>query len=183
MPGFNLEQGGQTNVNKWNKAEFRRKHRWRVTEGGPTELKPASWLYLQKCSRPSFKYNEAIVHHDQEQAYFAGKQEWETITFTFYDVEDGGGEVGDISQSLYDWIAGGRSTDVAKHADATVMKPEMYKKPLILQMTDGKGEPTEEWTLKGAWPQSVNWQDLDYTNTEVQLVEVVIRYDRATKTR
>jgi hypothetical protein len=184
MPGFNLEQGGQTNRDKYNKAEFRRKHRWRVAEGGPTDLAPASWLYLQKCSRPSFKYNEAIVHHDQEQAYFAGKQEWETITFTFYDVEMAGGDVGDISNALYQWVAGGLSDgQVAEHQNAKVAKPDVYKKKLILQMTDGSGDDTEEWELKGAWPQSVNWLDLDYTNTEVQLIEVVIRYDRAVKTK
>lgn len=182
MPGFNIEQGGTTNTQKWNKAEFRRKHRWRVAEGGPQELRPESWLYLQKCSRPSFKYLEAQVHHDQEVAYFAGKQEWETITFTFYDVQDGGSSVGDVSNSLYQWIAAGRNNDVGMHMNATVNKPDQYKKKLVLQMTDGKGEVDEEWELRGAWPVSVNWMDLDYTNTEIQLIEVVIRYDRATKT-
>ena len=182
MPGFNLG-GGDAKKDIWNKAEFRRKHRWRVTIGGPANVSAASWLYLQKCSRPAFKYNEAIVHHDQEQAYFAGKQEWETITFTFYDVEKGGNDVGDISNGIHEWVAKGGEGAVADHGKATVKLPEEYKRPLVLQMTDGQGEPTEEWTLKGAWPASVNWQDLDYSNTEVQLIEVVIRFDRAEKTK
>ena len=48
-------------------------------------------------------------------------------------------------------------------------------------MTDGAGNTDELWTLNGVWPQQTNWMDLDYTNSEIQLVEVIMRYDRATK--
>jgi hypothetical protein len=31
----------------------------------------------------------------------------------------------------------------------------------------------------GCWPQDLNWGDLDYENTEIQLIEAVMRFDRA----
>jgi hypothetical protein len=178
MPGFNVQGGGATNVDKNNKAEFRRKHRWRVAAHDGSGLEPVDWLYLQKAARPSFKYLEAIVHHDQEQAYFAGKQEWETITLTFYDVESGGGGQ-DISRAIYNWIAAGTGGAVGKHEDATMQVPNAYKKDLELDLTKADGTSSEHWTLFGCWPLSVNFQELDYTNTEIQLIEVVVRFDRA----
>lgn len=178
MPGFNIQtQENDKSIN--NKAEFRRKHRWRVTTS--EFLNSQQWLYLQKAQRPNFKYEEPVVHHDQEQAYFAGKQSWETITFTFYDVEDAGGNVGDISSVLYNWIASGTGSAVGVHNNAHMQLPNQYKKQLILEMTNAAGDASESWTLFGAWPSSVNWLELDYTNTEIQLIEVVVRYDRAAR--
>lgn len=178
MPGFNIQsQDNQKSIN--NKAEFRRKHRWRVTTS--EFLNSQQWLYLQKAQRPNFKYEEPVVHHDQEQVYFAGKQSWEPITFAFYDVEDAGGNAGDVSAAIYDWVAGPGADSVGLHLLANMRTPSEYKNQLILEMTDAAGDPTESWTLFGAWPVSVNWMDLDYTNTEIQLIEVVIRYDRAAR--
>lgn len=188
MPGFSI-QNANPSQSKFNKAEFRRKHRWRVTNHAGSGLKPQDWLYLQKASRPAFKFNEAVVHHDQEQAYFAGKQEWEPITLTFYDVEasdpatGGTGGVNDISRLIFAWIGDGTNPgSVGELPNATMHVPSAYKLDLLLELTRADGSAGEQWTLYGCWPLSANWQDLNYEDTTIQLIEVVVRFDRAART-
>lgn len=176
MPGFNIGGGGGGNEPS-NVTETRRKHRWLFQVIGP--VTQTALLFLQKASRPNFKYEEAIMHHDQEQAYFAGKQSWDPITITFYDAEQNP----NVSQEVFNWVTTVTTSGLqAGGGPVVVAPPNAYKAAQAqLSMTDGAGQPTELWTLNGVWPQQTNWMDLDYTNSEIQLVEVIMRYDRATK--
>jgi hypothetical protein len=174
MPGFNIGGGGGANEPS-NVAETRRKHRWLFETLPP--LQQNVRLFLQKASRPNFKYEEAIMHHDQEQAYFAGKQSWEPITLTWYDAE----QDPDVADEMMNWVKTVTTGGLGPPAQITVAPPNAYKTQAELTMTDGAGQPTERWELKGCWPQQSNWGDLDYTNSEIQLIEVTMRYDRAVK--
>jgi hypothetical protein len=178
MPGFNIGGGGGGGEDPSNVTELRRKHRWTFQLLGNQILSPAV-LFLQKASRPNFKLEEAIMHHDQEQSYYAGKQSWEPIAITFYDAEN----APDVTDQVFKWVTkvipsglddqGGR---------VTVSLPATYKQPSNLQMIDGTGAPLETWSLKGSWPASTNWGELDYTSSEIQLIEISVRFDRATYT-
>jgi len=167
MPGFIVDDAG---AGVSNVVETRRKHRWmfRVLEQMQKML-----IYLQKASRPSFTFEEAVMHHDQEQAYFAGKQSWEPIEMTWYDTESPDG-----SLAMYKWVLGG-GLGVSDGKAVCVSVPRNYKKTAELAMTNGCGETTEIWKLYGSWPQKVNWEDLDYTNTEIATISCTLRYDRA----
>jgi len=174
MPGFtiNAENAAQ---NKDNKAEFRRKHRWRLIQGSQTAINNKDLLYLKSAARPSFKFQEAEFHHDQEKAYLAGKQEWDPIELVFYDAVEGR-NVDDIAEQLYSWVV-----SVCDIESATCQIPSEYKKTLIIQMTDAAGEVDESWILHGCWPVSTNWNNLDYTANDIQEVTVSVRFDRAIK--
>lgn len=171
MPGFSVK-GEQAQRAKKIKAEYRRKHRWRVSdlENGP--VSPQDFLQLQSAMRPEFTLAPAEVHHDQEVAYFAGKQTWNEITLVFYDAVGGGAS--DISARMYSWV-----TTVAEISQGNVNLPSAYKKTLILQSTDGSGSPDETWKLYGAWPTKSNWQNLDYKANDIQTVDITLKYDRA----
>lgn len=174
MPGFSIK-GENANISKKNKAEYRRKHRWRVADLSDGPVTPADFLQLKTAQRPSFTLSEDEVHHDQEVAYFAGKQTWDPIELTFYDAVQGAG-ANDIAQKLYEWVS-----TVAEIPQATVSLPSAYKKTLLLQMTSNEGTPDETWELLGAWPSKSNWQDLDYSQSEIQTVSITIRFDRAVR--
>ena len=80
MPGFAINNTDESQSKDY-KAEFHRQHRWRITNFSQSNiLNPREFLYLAKAARPSFKVEAAEVHHDQEVAYFAGKQTWDNIT-------------------------------------------------------------------------------------------------------
>jgi len=167
MPGFSIDQASSSNPNAL--AEVRRKHRWLWTIDEPSDMRRIV-VYLQKSARPQVQFEEAVMHHDQERAYYAGRTEWQPITLTWYDVE----QDPDASKAIWDWVQG-----VSDIPQATVSTPRDYKKQTTVSMTDGQGEDTEKWTLYNTWPQDTNWSDLDYTSSELQVVEVKIRFDRA----
>lgn len=183
MPGFVIAGGGDANratpLNASATVETRRKHRWYfalLAGGGGVGGPEGSRVYLQSAQRPHSVTEEAVMHHDEEQSYFAGKYHWEPISLVFYDVTSGGGANGDIdaSSEVYEWL----NTCVNVY-NASVAFPNEYKKDSNLVMTNGDGSTNEAWFLYHSWPIDVNWNDLDYTNTEIQTIDVSMKYDRA----
>ena len=178
MPGFQINnEGGITTDAPTNTREVRRKHRWYFSAmgRGTTAWTQSELLMLQSAQRPSFKFEEPEMHHNQEVVYFAGKQTWEPITLTWYDSE----QDPDISKGIYHWLETVAVIGGAGAAD--VAHPRDYKKTCTLKLIDGTGQDTEEWTMHGTWPSSVNWQELDYSATELMTCEAVMRYDRAVR--
>ena len=114
------------------------------------------------------------MHHNQEVARFAGKQDWEPVSLVWYDEE----QSPDISMGVYAWI----ETVVNMHSIA-VAHPRFYKMTAALSMLDGSGQTTETWTMLGTWPENCNFQELDYTSTELQTLEATMRYDRAVRSK
>jgi len=174
MPGFNID--GATADGPPNTTETRRKHRWLFSINGVQAAGDnKATLFLQKANRPSVKYEEVQMHHDQERAYFAGRTEWEPITLEFYDAE----QKPDVSKWVWDWCCG--SQGVSNIAAVTVALPNTqgYKKSGELEMRDGQGTTTETWSLKGAWPIESNWNDLDYSSSDIAMITVKLRFDRA----
>ncbi len=48
-----------------------------------------------------------------------------------------------------------------------------------LQLYDGCGCLIEEWKYEHAWPQTVDFGDLEMNNSEFVTADVTLRYDRA----
>lgn len=186
VPGFNIIQGDDRDCDgigtPSNKNEFRRKHRWlfKLIDGGKGV--PANTLvFLQKATRPSFKFEEPVVHHNQEVAYFAGKQEWEPIKLVWYDSQ----QAPDVSSDIWTWLQGVNEIDkVCVHLPGSkgIGAAPGYKGTAVLSSVSGCGECDETWTMYGCWPQQIDWSELDYTSTEIQVVSVTMRYDRAIRT-
>jgi len=177
MPGFNVQPygGGYSAQGPSNTVEVRRKHRWvfETLGRGNGVFSQSELLILQSASRPNFKFEEPEMHHNQEVTRFAGKQDWDPITLTWYDVE----QVPDISRGIYHWIE-----TVVNMQNIQVAHPRFYKKTASLLMLDGTGQTTEQWQMFGTWPLSCNWQELDYSSTDLMTIEAVMRYDLAIRT-
>lgn len=169
IPGFNVNGLG---VGPSNVIEIRRKHRWRfATLGrGNTEFSQQELLVLQSASRPSFTFEEPEMHHNQEVARFAGKQDWDPVTMVWYDIQ----QDPDVSAGIYRWI----ETVVAMD-QINVAHPTHYKRTARLEMLDGFGNANEAWVMYGTWPKSANWQELDYQSTDLLTIEATMRFDRA----
>ena len=170
MPGFNVLGAGGDGPS--NVIEIRRKHRWhfKTIGRGDSYFDQTELLVLQSASRPSFKFEEPEMHHNQEVARFAGKQDWDPITLVWYDAE----QKFDVSAGIYRWIE-----TITNMTDIKVSTPNKYKKAAQLEMLSGSGQSTEIWGMWGTWPQACNWQELDYTSTDLQTIEATMRYDRA----
>ena len=171
MPGFKI--AGVGGDGPTNTLETRRKHRWLFKTIGDAPVNSVL-IILQKANRPHYINEEAEMHHNQEQVYFAGKHRWDPITMTWYD----GQQPYDASEKIWDWI--NIAVGIHKHM-IPVQYPINYKKNAVLEMRDGLGASNETWNLYGCWPKDVNYDELDYTNTDIALVTVEMRYDRANR--
>ncbi len=178
MPGFNVNPfgGGYSAQGPSNLIEARRKHRWvfETLGRGTGQFSQSELLVLQSASRPNVKFEEAEMHHNQEVAYFAGKHSWDPVTLVWYDIE----QDPDISRGLYHWIE-----TVVNMQSMAVAHPRFYKKSAALVMLDGTGQTTEQWSMMGTWPAGCNWQELDYTSTDLMNLEATMRFDRAVRSR
>lgn len=173
MPGFNL--GPPRGDAASNVIETRRKHRWTFTVLGSAsgyQWSRNGLIYLKTASRPKAVIEKPELHHDEEMARFAGKYAWDPINLVWYDVE----QDPDISGEVYSWL-----NSVVEINTANVDIPSNYKSDAKLNSTNGTGAPSETWTLYGSWPAEADFSDLDYTNTELQEVTVLLVYDRAAR--
>ena len=137
-------------------------------------MRPGDLIYLQKAARPNFKYDPVEMHHDQEEAWYAGKQHWETMEWTFYDIEDP-----DLSDRVRLWFNSVTRNFNDPSVLTTVAHPRDYKGTATIDYYGGGGDVTEKWRLFGVWPEASNWGELDYTTSDLQLIVATIRYDRA----
>ena len=173
MPGFmiNGDQGGQPN----SVAEVRRTHRWVFRAIGTLQGREV-FLVLKSASRPSITFEEPPMHHNQEQVYFAGKHTFEPLALAWYDVE----QEPDVSKAMWDWME--VCMPLSNGEAANVNTPRAYKSAEAnLDMIDGVGTATESWGIYNGWPQAINWNALDYSASDLQLIEVKYRYDRAVR--
>ena len=174
MPGFIIN--GTGGPGPAHTVETRRKHRWAWSAMGlgggsfSTEV----LLLLKEASRPHPVFNRAELHHNQEQAYFAGKHYWEPIRLVWYDAE----QPNDASKQVWDWV-----NSVCNISAVTLPRPNGYKVEGKLEMLDGAGGANETWAMYGCWPHDPNWGGLDYADTDIAQLEVTISVDRCVKTK
>lgn len=170
MPGFIIGGSGEPANSK---VESRRKHRWRFTTIAGGDLASNVAVYLFSAQRPHLTVDPAEMHHDQEVATFAGKHHWEPINLVFYDIS---GDGVDTSKEMWAWIQ--NTIDIP---GVTVSAPNDYKKDSKLELTDGQGNANETWDIYNCWPIDTNWNDLDYSASDIQTVDVSMKYDRAVR--
>jgi hypothetical protein len=155
--------------------EPKRKNRWilkfdRIPNkaGSATE---SLAIDIFSASRPSVNLEPIEVHRLNERFNFASKPSWESMSLTFYDFDKGSESA---SQILYHWftsiynpLTGGQGYAIVYKTNAT----------LVLLGPDGK--IIEVWDIFGAFPESVNWQELSYDGTDAAMVECSLKYDYA----
>jgi phage tail-like protein len=120
-----------------------------------------------KSNRPILEFREMEVQHLNEIVYFPAKPDWKPITLTLYDLKTNENPVFKWLKTIYDPSNGTWSVDASLKKNAT------------LKMLDGCGNEVEAWTLENAWPQAINFGELDMGSSDVVLVEITLRYDRA----
>ena len=73
--------------------------------------------------------------------------------------------------------------DFSKSSSRTMSsKRSGYCASVALKMYDGCGTVMETWTLGDAWPQAMNFGDLDMGSSEIADIQVTLRYSMVTYT-
>ncbi len=155
--------------------EPKRKNRWILKfDNVPLADNTASEalaIDIMSASRPSVNFEDFTVNRLNEQFHFAGRPSWDPISCSFYDYDKGKSSAAQILYawftSIYNPLTGGQGYAVTYKTNAT----------LVLLGPDGT--IIEVWDLFGAFPESVNWNDLNYGGSEGAQVDMSLRFDYA----
>jgi hypothetical protein len=151
----------------WGNRAGKRKHRWLfkipgVCDDGVTMLPP------QRAARPDIKWKEMNIQHLAEEVYFAAKPDWTPIQITLYDLCTNG------PHPVFEWLK--KMYDPQK---GTMKFPASFVMQVTLDLYDGCGNTVESWVYDNAWPQTMNFHDLDMTSNDIVTCDITLRYTRA----
>jgi hypothetical protein len=127
------------------------------------------------CSRPNLSFQKINVPVYNSTIYLAGKHTWQTMSINVRDNASG-----EISRLVGQQLT--KQLDFAEQASAA--QANDYKFQLDLEMLDGGNgqyEPVviEKWELGGCFLESVNYNTVNYANSEVVTIALTVSYDNA----
>jgi hypothetical protein len=160
------------------KVYFKRKYRWRffIPEVcGRAEKTGSPLLPPGKAGRPSLSFKEIDAQHVTETVYFPGKPEWKPISLTLYDISNRGDGVS-LKNPVIEWIK-----KLYEVSDQSVnwKTSSGFKQNCSVEAYDGVGNIVEEWKLENVWPISIDFGELDYSQSDIMTIDLQLRYDRA----
>lgn len=159
---------------------LKRKFRWLFFLGdliGPKAETDIIGNYGAICSvsaRPTFEFQEKEVEHVIEKIYLPGKPSWGSISIKLYDVA--------YESHIYEWLKKFYNMEEGYiNPAANPINLQYPKRSADLFLYNGHGETIEQWKFQGCWPSKIDWEDLDYSKSEVCMINLTLRYDRAIK--
>ena len=125
---------------------------------------------IKKAARPAITFGEVTLEHMNVTRYVKGKGKWAEIDITLYDPI-----VPSAAQAVMEWIRLAHESVTGRDGYS-----DFYKKDCTINVLGPVGDKVEEWTLKGAWIQSANFNDLDWgSGTDPVDIAITLRYDYA----
>jgi len=158
-------------------ACFKRKFRWTLSipeVTSATATSSANVLAPNKAARPSLSFKTIDVQHLNETIYYPGKPDWKPVSITLYDTKTKSGD-----NPVFEWV---KKFYDPQEGTWRADRVNNYKRTAILKMLDGCGGTLESWRFINAWPESIEFGDLDYGSSEYVTVDITLRYDRAFQT-
>lgn len=160
----------------------KQKYRWQVRFTDLGKLVPAASAreitrQATNVTRPNISWEEVTIHRYNTTSYVAGKHTWQTIDLTVED--DLTGLASRAIQAQVETqtrIIGADLPGTWLNAAATGSD---YKFGTILEQLDGNEGVVETWLLEGCFFTTVNYNELDYSDSGAVTITVTIRYDHA----
>lgn len=147
-----------------NSFEPKTKFRWILSIDG------IDAFVAKTSTRPQKSFDEIVIDYVNDKRFLAGKHTPQPITLTLHDPI-----TPSASQKVEEWLRLAFEAQTGRMGYSA-----FYKKNFFLHMLDPVGQIVEEWEIQGAWPQEVNYGDLDYAaGSEPAEISVTIRYDHA----
>ena len=124
---------------------------------------------IKTTARPSISFDEVELNHLNVKRFVKGKATWETVEMTLYDPV-----VPSAAQATMEWVRLSHESVTGRDGYS-----DFYKKDVLIKVLGPVGDVVEQWTLKGAWIQSANFNDLDFSSSDPIEIELTLRYDYA----
>ena len=124
---------------------------------------------IKTAARPSIEFEEVELNHMNVKRYVKGKASWQPIDITLYDPI-----VPSSAQAVMEWVRLGHESVTGRDGYS-----DFYKKDIQFQVLGPVGDVVEQWTLKGTFITSANFNDLDFSSSDPVEVTLSLRYDYA----
>jgi hypothetical protein len=124
---------------------------------------------IKTAARPQLQLNSVPLDHINVKRYVKGKAEWQPVTVTLYDPIVPSG-----AQSVMEWVRLHHESVTGRDGYS-----DFYKKDITFNVLGPVGDKVEEWTLKGAFIESADFSDLNYSEVNPAEVSLSLRYDYA----
>ncbi len=125
---------------------------------------------IKKAKLPTIKSEKKSLDHINLQRYYKGKSTWESVNLQLYNPIVPSG-----AQAVMEWVR-------LSHESVTGRDGYMdfYKKDVTINLVGPVGEKVSEWTLKGAFPISADFQEVDWSDSgEPLMIDVELSIDYA----
>lgn len=129
-------------------------------------------------TRPQVEFDEIEIPIYNSRLYLAGKHAWQEVTVNLRD--DASGQVaklvGEQLQKQLDFVEQASASSGVDYKFLTRCE--------VLDGGNGTSEPVvlETWELYGCFLRSVNYNELNYANSEAVTITMNIRFDNAVQT-
>ena len=124
---------------------------------------------IKTAGRPSISFEEVELNHLNVKRFVKGKATWEPVEITMYDPV-----VPSAAQAVMEWVRLSHESVTGRDGYS-----DFYKKDVLVKVLGPVGDVVEHWTLKGAWIQSANFNDLDFSSSDPAEITCTLRYDYA----
>ena len=124
---------------------------------------------IKSGNRPNIQFEEIVLDHINVQRYVKGKGVWQPLDIMLYDPIVPSG-----AQSVIEWVRLHHESVTGRDGYS-----DFYKKDITFNLLGPVGDKIEEWTLKGAFIQAANWNDLDFSSNDPVDISLTLQYDYA----
>ena len=115
----------------------------------------------------SLTQNSVALNHINVQRYVKGKTTWNTISFTLFDPITPSG-----AQAVMEWVRLHHESVTGRDGYS-----DFYKKDLTLNVLGPVGDIIGEWVMKGAFIQTADFGQYDWSNSEVVDLNLTVSMD------
>jgi hypothetical protein len=147
----------------------KRKFRWLLKIDG-ISAQGVRALPPLRSARPSLSFREMEIRHLNETIYYPQKPEWKPISLVLYDTQNNG------THPVFDWI---QKCYDPKAGDWFPVIGKQFLKDAFLELYNGCGEVVERWVYEQAWPQNIEFGELNMADSEIVTCDLTLRYARA----
>ena len=124
---------------------------------------------IKTANRPSITFEKVTLDHINVKRQLKGKGEWQDIEITLYDPIVPSGAV-----AVMEWVRLSHESITGRDGYA-----DFYKNDVQIYMLGPVGDKIEQFTLKGAFITSANFNDLDWASNDPSDISLTLSYDYA----
>ena len=125
---------------------------------------------IKKTNRPNISFTNITLDHINVKRKIKGKAVWQPIQMELYDPVTPSG-----AQAVMEWVRLSHESVTGRDGYS-----DFYKKDINIQSLGPVGDVVEEWKLKGAYCQQVNFGELDWAvDGAPQMITLTVEMDYA----